>query len=530
MSKTLLVAQREFYENLRTKTFWLGILSFPILIAIAIFVGRLLKESKDVRTYAIVDRSTDQWLSKAIRERAIAGDISNLAELKESDDPIEQAKAVKEWIDGLEDDHPIRDLIDRFNKEFDDEDLSLSAFTDPEKVRDRAMPILAAWQAELQDDPDKLSKLGTMDMSRYVEKRDLGDLGENPEKALSKLVDDDELFAYFVIGEDPVVTDEGSAYVSNNQTDEDLRKWFANHATEIVRQRRIADLDLSDEEARSIRARFSFNERKIDSETGEVEDVKAEDKASSFAPVAFVYLLWIAVFTAANMLLTNTIEEKSNRLIEVLLSSVSPIELMTGKVLGIGATGLTIVASWIVSALIGLKFMPEGGFGGIDLATIIGDPLYLSSFLIYFLAGYLIYAAFLVAIGSVCNSLKEAQSLMQPVFIVLMVPLIAMVPVVQDPNGTVAKILTYIPLFTPFLMMNRAGGPPPTWEYVATTVLILITLWFVFWGAAKIFRVGILMTGKPPKVREILSWLRAPVGQVAVRNAEPHGGDFGGRH
>ena len=131
--------------------------------------------------------------------------------------------------------------------------------------------------------------------------------------------------------------------------------------------------------------------------------------------------------------------------------------------------------------------------------------------LLHTTAGYLLYAAILVALGSVCNSLKEAQNLMQPVFILLIVPLFAMLFVVQDPNGTVARILTYIPLYTPFLMMNRAGGPPPAWEYFASSALILVSLVIAFWAAAKVFRVGILMTGKPPRVREILRWIRAPV-------------------
>jgi ABC-type Na+ efflux pump permease subunit len=83
-----------------------------------------------------------------------------------------------------------------------------------------------------------------------------------------------------------------------------------------------------------------------------------------------------------------------------------------------------------------------------------------------------------------------------------------MVFVTQEPNGTVAKVLSFIPLFTPFTMMNRAGGPPETWEYVATSVLLAVSIWFAFVAAGKVFRVGVLMTGNPPKLREILSWLR----------------------
>ena len=121
---------------------------------------------------------------------------------------------------------------------------------------------------------------------------------------------------------------------------------------------------------------------------------------------------------------------------------------------------------------------------------------------------YLLYAAILVALGSVCNSLKEAQNLMQPVMMTLFIPLVAMVFVTQEPNGLVAKVLSFIPLFTPFTMMNRAGGPPETWEYVATSALLLATIWLVMKAAGKVFRVGVLMTGNPPKLKEIFGWLR----------------------
>jgi ABC-2 type transport system permease protein len=94
------------------------------------------------------------------------------------------------------------------------------------------------------------------------------------------------------------------------------------------------------------------------------------------------------------------------------------------------------------------------------------------------------------------------------VFILLIVPLVSMMFVVQEPNGIVAKVLSYIPLFTPFTMMNRAGGPPEIYEYVITGVLLLVSVWLAFKAAGKVFRVGVLMTGNPPKLKEILGWLR----------------------
>jgi ABC-2 type transport system permease protein len=213
------------------------------------------------------------------------------------------------------------------------------------------------------------------------------------------------------------------------------------------------------------------------------------------------------------MLITNTIEEKSNKLIEVLLSSVSAITLMGGKIIGIAATGLTIISAWFTMALaffIGIPML-AGIELPIDLSTVLADPWFLLSFLMYFLLGYLLYAALLVGLGSLCNNLKEAQNLILPVQMIQMLPILLMVPIGRDPNGTLAQILSYIPPLTPFVMMNRAAGPPSTQEYVITTLLLVISIVGAFWLAAKIFRVGILMTGKPPGPLEILKMLRAPV-------------------
>jgi ABC-type Na+ efflux pump permease subunit len=106
---------------------------------------------------------------------------------------------------------------------------------------------------------------------------------------------------------------------------------------------------------------------------------------------------------------------------------------------------------------------------------------------------------------------------MQPLMIILIVPLLALMPVTQDPNGTVARVLSFIPPFTPFVMMNRAAGPPQAWEYAATLALLVASIFVAFYLAAKIFRVGVLMTGTPPRPMQVLRMLRAPVGTVAAK-------------
>jgi ABC-2 type transport system permease protein len=520
MSKIYLVAQREYVENIRTKTFWIGILAFPVIWILAIVVGRMMDRAKDLRTYAVLDQSEDQWLSKAIAKRAASNDFADLLRnLRGTAQEQEEArKAIQARLDELEPDHPIRDLMQRIAPMA--ADGSLAALS-PD---DRPPPAIAtealSWMLSLSpEDRKKVERFGLdLTINKYREVQ-YGDLGAEPQKTLNHKLQDGELFAYFVIGRDPVANDADSTYVSNNVTDTNLRRWYSGHATEIVRQKRIEAARLTPEQARSIQAEFRFGEQKVSAETGEAESVEKKDRWKNWAPAVFVYLLWIAVFTAAQILLTNTVEEKSNRIIEVLLSSVSPFQLMAGKIFGIAATGLTIIGSWVVCALAGLWVLPYfmADAGNLRLSEIIGDPRYLGSFVAYFLGGYLFYAAILVGVGSVCNSLKEAQNLMQPVVVLLIVPLVAMVPVTNDPNGTLARVLTYIPPFTPFLMMNRAAGPPPAWEYAASAAVIAVSVLLAFWGTAKIFRIGILMTGKPPRVREMLRWLRAPIGAMPGR-------------
>lgn len=141
----------------------------------------------------------------------------------------------------------------------------------------------------------------------------------------------------------------------------------------------------------------------------------------------------------------------------------------------------------------------------------------LIGFVTYFVLGYLLYAAILIGIGSVVNTTQEAQALMGPVIMILMLPLLAMIPIGRDPNGTFAQVMSFIPPFTPFVMMNRAAGPPTLVEYVATTLLLVAAIAATLWASAKIFRIGILMTGKPPKMSEIVQWVRTPVGVVPGR-------------
>lgn len=489
-NKTLLVAKREYVENIRTKTFWIGIFIVPVLIAASMGIAILLQKFKEVQQYAVVDLG-DQDLGKRAERAFRNGDVQAMFALS-------------------------MDLMAAANSEDTDPELrKLLSDMEPDKPP-TGEQMYAMYEWMQSQPPEKLARyegIGRSARYKYVSLDDL-DLEDKSQqeqrKALGKMVADGKLFAYFVLGPDPLKSLDGFRYVSNNLTDGKLRSGYESTLTTLIQKDRIKDANIDAATAKRIQEQVEFEKEKVD-ETGESKDVEDEDTANQWAPIGFVYGLWIAIFSIANLLLTNTVEEKSNRIIEVLLSSVSPAQLMHGKIYGIAFTGMTIIGTWVMFALLASWIAPqvlgEGGGSLSFLIAAISNTGYLTSFVLYFLGGYLLYAAVLVAIGSVCNTLKEAQNLQQPVIMLLMVPLIAMVFITQEPNGTVARVLSFIPIYTPFTMMNRAAGPPETWEYIVTSVLLVVTIWLTFKAAGKVFRVGVLMTGNPPKLKEIVGWL-----------------------
>jgi ABC-2 type transport system permease protein len=519
--RALLVASRDYVENIKTKGFWIGILSVPALIVLSVVIPVVLERAKDARRYAVLDRSG--WLLAAVEERAVGDDARKLLQFlrkkaSEGDSALEGVtQPVRELAAAVKD--ATDEQIDAVAAEFGGRpSLGADPLTPQLRARlDLVKDDVRLWMISL--DPEQARATGaSLDRGRY-QRVEVPAGTPDPEAwlrdQLAKAPEKGGLFAYFVIGDDPVAGSEGSKYVSRNFADTDLRDWFGRIASEIVEERRFAHEGVASDAARRIKEPLRFEQKQITD--GEETAVSGKDKARQWAPVAFVYLLWSTVLMTASSLLTNTVEEKSNKLIEVLLSSVSPLEMLSGKILGTAATGLTLVGAWMACFVFTLALVPKPAGGGFSLSALASDPFFLASFVVYYLLGYLFYAAILVALGSVCDSMKDAQSLFTPVMIVMALPLAAMVFVVRDPNGTLAKVISWFPPFTPFVMMNRAAGPPSAWEYAGTTALLVLSVVVAFWMSAKIFRVGILMTGKPPKLREILRWVRAPVGATPAR-------------
>ncbi|MBI3451120.1 MAG: ABC transporter permease, partial [Acidobacteria bacterium] len=225
------------------------------------------------------------------------------------------------------------------------------------------------------------------------------------------------------------------------------------------------------------------------------------------ATMLYVVLLYTNLILYGSALARSLIEEKMNRVVEVLLSSVTPFELMAGKILGIGSVGLTQFVIWCSTAL-GISVY-RGSLGGEESPVVI-DPKTLGFFLLYFLLGYFLYAALFCIVGAMCTTEQEAQQAQQPVVIMIVIPMVIAFMIVQQPASTLARVMSHVPFFSPIVMFMRINIlPPPMWEIAVNILAILVTIGVLVWAAARVFRVGILMTGKRATIPEVIRWIKA---------------------
>jgi ABC-2 type transport system permease protein len=200
--------------------------------------------------------------------------------------------------------------------------------------------------------------------------------------------------------------------------------------------------------------------------------------------------------------MTTTIEEKSSRVVEVLLATVSPFELMAGKLLGQLGVGLLAMSIYI-----GLGLLALYSFAMLGLV----DPLLVVYLVLFFLITYLVFGALMMAIGASVNQMADAQSLMGPVMMLLVAPYVLSPMIGRAPNATFSVVMSFLPPFNTFVMMSRlaSDAPPPAWQVWATMVVGVGAACVAVWFAAKIFKIGLLMHGKPPNFATLIRWARA---------------------
>jgi ABC-2 type transport system permease protein len=230
-----------------------------------------------------------------------------------------------------------------------------------------------------------------------------------------------------------------------------------------------------------------------------------------FGTFAFVMVLYMSLLLYGIAVMRGILEEKSSRVMEVLLGSLTPDQLMTGKIIGIGMVGLTQMAIYVVTAgALRAYFAAQQSAAEWTSALDAFSPLKLMWFVVFYLLGYFMYTALFAAIGAVCNTEQEAQNLQTPVVMCLVVPMMLTFFFVNRPDSTAAVVISMIPIFTPMVMYMRISLLTPHWSQIALSILLMLgTIWLLFRGTAKIFRIGILMYGKRPTIPEIFRWARS---------------------
>lgn len=302
----------------------------------------------------------------------------------------------------------------------------------------------------------------------------------------------------------------------------------------VVEESGIPDLE---KQLSNTKTRIKLSTLKI-TDTGETQ--KSSSMIAFIASYAMGFIIYFFVFMYGAMVMRSVMEEKKSRIIEVIISSVKPSELMAGKIIGTALVGLTQVAIWIVLGIVTL-FVVQGVFTPetaqemgqnimetqsqmnpamtqaadqdkiMEVLEMVGNlnlPLILFAFVFYFLAGYLLYSSLLGAVGAAVDSEEDSQQMVLPVTFPLILSIMLLFPIAKNPEGPVAFWASIIPFTSPVAMLARVPYGIPTWELLLSMFLLVITTIGAIFAAAKIYRVGLLMYGKKVNIKELIKWLR----------------------
>ncbi len=241
--------------------------------------------------------------------------------------------------------------------------------------------------------------------------------------------------------------------------------------------------------------------------TKEGEESESGFLKEYFSTFIFVLILYMSLILYGTSIMRGIIQEKTTRIIEILLSTASSFQLMAGKILGLGAVGLTQYLIWatvgILLVIFGSTIMPQSG----QFLSL--DPVIFVYFVIFYILGYFLFSALYAAIGAMTNSDQEAQNLSTPVVMVLIVPIVMLGFIIKNPDSTLSIFLSQFPLFSPIIMFARINiTQPSNLEILSAIVILIVTNILLIWLTSKIYRVGILMYGKRPSLAQVLKWIR----------------------
>jgi ABC-2 type transport system permease protein len=435
MRKTLVVALREYIVSVRTKAFLIGLLMMPLMMGGSFIVGAIMQGRVDTKDKRI----------------AVADYTGRL-------------------FDGL--DAAARQRND------------LAIFSGEGAARKQTLP-------------------------RFVlEKVDTGAVDvQELSLQLSNRIRKGELMAFVVIGPDVIDTSKDPAnatlnYYSNTPTYNDVLGWVSGVLNEQIQQLRLVGAAFDPKVVRQLTQRVPVGNLglvKTDEAGNVISAVETNQLANFLVPFAMMFLMFMVIMATTTPLLNSTLEEKTQRIAEVLLASIPPFELMAGKLLGIMGVSLTMATVYLT-----------GAYAALNRAGYVQFFPWQS---IWWFVGFLclavlMYGSIFIAIGAAVSDMKEAQSMMTPVMLLVVSPMFVLQYVIREPASNLSLAMSLFPPATPMLMIIRQTVPPgiPVWQPLLGIALVVLTSLVCVFAAGRIFRVGILMQGKGAKISEMCRW------------------------
>lgn len=358
-----------------------------------------------------------------------------------------------------------------------------------------------------------------------------GDLQTELKKSLES-----EEFGVLFIGSDIVENPNNIQLYTNQSSSMLIEEAIAGQVEEIIEAERLKALNVGD--LKRILEQVEVNINLSTFRNGAEQSEATSSAASSFVGIALGFVLYFFLVVYGSIVMQSIIEEKNSRILEVLVSTVCPFDMMMGKILGVASVALTQIAIWgvlliVISAAVIPAVMPDDILAGVeavragaDAATMVQDmdieaiaalssimdTGYISQIvlllLLFMMGGFLLYAAMYAAIGASVDQVQDAQQLTTPVMIPIIFAFIILTMVMNDPNSPLVVWCSMIPFTAPIVMMGRIPSGIPTWEIVTSLVLLYATFIVMVWLAGKIYRVGIFMHGKKPTFKELYKWIR----------------------
>ncbi|HEV3116276.1 MAG TPA: ABC transporter permease [Gemmataceae bacterium] len=459
MRKVFVIAARDYRAAVKTKSFLISLLIMPIMMGGSILVQLLLKDNVDTadKRFAVVDRSGGQ----------LAKNLAKEAEIRNS-----------------------KEILDKDGKQT--KPKFLITIERPENDSDDGANRL---RYKLSEEVRKQELFGFLEIGPDVAKFQPGMKPINGPAASN---DAEELSR-------PVSERRALRYQSNSATYDAFHKWARGVLNKEVQSERIqaAHVNLSENDIKSLLLPVELVSKGLSTmdEKGNIVEAPDENLAASFGvPAGMIFLMFMLILLGATPLMQAVVEEKMQRIAEVLLGSIGPFDLMLGKLLGMVGVSLTLAAVYLGGA-----FWAAHRY---HFAQFIPTSL-LIWFMVYQTLAVLMFGSLFIAIGAACSDMRETQSMTWPVMLLVCIPVFVWFNVIREPNSSFATGISLFPFATPMLMLGRQAVPPgiPIWQPILGVCLVLLTTALCVYAAGRIFRVGILMQGKGAHPGQMLKWV-----------------------